>query len=205
MQECFLLSTFLSTNSTLFLHGNSMYHAKRLAVRRETWLDMESAQILSISSQWEIFIKLSLSKILYKTEEPFSCLIKHRNNVVTGNIKYSQGNVLTIKTCLDSFISLTFHGHQRSRTAWHFWTLLSELWNFAANVLTWVLPHTSSPWILSLREWLPLSDVHQSIILSAFKCHTVVLDSSSSAFHGCGFQSYLLLLFSIMLSSCQQF
>ena len=163
VHESFLFSTFLSTNSTLFLHGNSTYHAKRLAVRRETWLDMESAQILSISSQWEIFTKLSLSKILYKTEEPFSGLIKHRNNVVTGNIKYSQGNVLTIKTCLDSFISLTSHGHQCSRfTAPPFWTLLSELWNFAANVLTWVLPHTSSPWILSLREWLPLSDVHQS-------------------------------------------
>lgn len=73
------------------------------------------------------------------------------------------GNFLAIETCLDSFISLTFHGHERScLTAWHFWILLSELWNFAANVLTWVLSHTSSPWILSLREWLPLSDAHQS-------------------------------------------
>lgn len=154
---------------------------------------------------WEIFTKRSLNKILYKTEEPFSGLIKHRNNVVTGNIKYSQGSILTIKTCLDSFISLTFHGHQCSRfTAQHFWTLLSELWNFAANVLTWVLP------IPLLREYSVWESGFPSLmftnppVLSAFKCHTVVLDSSSSAFHGPGFQSYFLLLFSILLSSCHQ-
>lgn len=116
------------------------------------------------------------------------------------------GNILAIKTCLDSFISLPFHGHECSCfTAWH----LGPFW-VSCEILLLMCWLESCP-IPLLREYsvwesgFPTLMFTNPPVLSAFTCHIVVLDSSSSAFHGCGFRFYLLLLFSILLSSCHRF